>query len=224
MTAARYWRVRTKTNGGQNYVAIGEMEFREVPGGADQCVVGQSQSSGHYDNSNTYQPNNAVDNSTSTAWISTNGQINNVWVDNDIGSGGINVKEILEIAITAHGSWLTAAPRTGVIDYSDDRVDWVPHTSFTLAAWTVANQVQLITVGSTPEVFPPVEARVYGAQIEAWNTGPADTPAQIYAAQAEVWNTGPASTPAQIFGAQLEIWATSASLSTGGRRRRAVVC
>lgn len=144
MAAHRYWRLRTATQNdgafsGNLLVLLTEVEMRTSVGGADQCSGGTAIGQKGFATGTSEDPPSAFDNNTGTFW---QGWFNNT-ADNthprpcaigyDFGAG--NEKDIVEVGVSAHASYLTRTPRTFVVESSDDGVEWAFEWLVTCKTW-----------------------------------------------------------------------------------------
>ena len=117
----QYWRisildVETATTAS----AIGEVEMRATPSGADQCSGGAASADAVFGAG--LEADKAFDNSTTTLWSSTGkGNYNYAWLEYDFGS---NVS-VAEFTIRSrHDGFAYTTPERFYIQYSDDGTAW----------------------------------------------------------------------------------------------------
>lgn len=139
--AHRYWRVWvTANNGDATYTAIGELEFRATPGGADQTVFNATKAlSGGSGSANAgAEDHKAFNEATLTGWTRT--ATGTCYVGYDfqlIGSGAVSVQQVAIQAYTG-GSFVPGRfPQSGSIDWSDNNVNWTTAGTFSgQTGWT----------------------------------------------------------------------------------------
>lgn len=148
MAAHRYWRIRfLGQNGGSSsgnlLILIPEIEMRTSIGGTDQCAGGTAIGSNGYAAGSSEDPPSAFDNNSSTfyqGWFVATGsdasQYSPTWIGYDFGSG--NDKDIIEIGISAHSSFLSRTPRIFIVESSDDSVTWTFEWLSTPKTWSAA--------------------------------------------------------------------------------------
>lgn len=144
MAAHRYWRIRTLTQNGGGFssnllVLLTEVEMRVSIGGADQCTGGTAIGQNGFATGSGEDPASAFDNNTATWW---QGWVNNTadntrprpcFIGYDFGAG--NEKDIIEVGIAAHATYLDRTPRTFVVESSDDNVAWAFEWLSTPKTW-----------------------------------------------------------------------------------------
>lgn len=144
MAAHRYWRLHIAGQNGGSFsgallVLLTEVEMRTSVGGADQCTGGTAIGQPGYASAAAEDPPKAFDNNTGTWW---QGYFNNVTdtarprpcaIGYDFGAG--NEKDIVEIGISAHASYLDRTPRNVVVEASDDGTNWAFQWLITCKTW-----------------------------------------------------------------------------------------
>ena len=114
----KYWRVFVWSNNGSSAVAIGEMEMRATPGGADQCVGGTASASSELSGSfvASYAFN---DNGGTSFWVAATGT--GEWLAYQFTSPVV----VQEITLTSRSDgYTTDAPKAFCVQWSDDGVKW----------------------------------------------------------------------------------------------------
>ncbi len=130
MAAHRYWRLRTIAQNGGGFqsdelILLTEIEMRITSGGADQCTGGTAIGTDGYASGTSEDPPSAFDNNNSTFWQAFwNGGADawRTWIGYDFGAG--NEKDIMQLSVRAHASYLSRTPRIAVVESSDDAVTW----------------------------------------------------------------------------------------------------
>lgn len=125
-----YWRLAI--DGVQNSAvaaAVGEVEFRATPGGADLCSGGTATADAIF--SGSYPASNAFDNNDATLWSSTNkGSFNTAWLKYQFAAP----VSVAEVAVKARSDGFShTSPREIKVQWSDDNVVWT-------TAWSIENQ------------------------------------------------------------------------------------
>lgn len=132
--AYRYWRVNvSQNNGGTNYVAIAELEFRATIGGSDLTTptgaITAAASSGDANSGNAYYM--AFDDNLTNEWSSNALSIPQGWIRYDFGTP-IYIAEISMCANHATGEVHPQyAPLNFTVEGSNDLATWVTKKSVT---------------------------------------------------------------------------------------------
>jgi hypothetical protein len=132
--AYRYWRVNvTQNNGGTNYVAIAELEFRAVVGGPDLTTPaganGSAASSGDANSGNAYYM--AFDDNLTNEWTSNALATPQGWIRYDFGSP-VYISEISMCCNHATGEVHPQyAPMNFTVEGSNDLATWTTKKSVT---------------------------------------------------------------------------------------------
>lgn len=155
MATAKFWRIRAYSiqTTSYDYFTVGELEFREVAGGPSLVTGtnGAPVSSGDHNSSRAKE--NAFDADPNTAWTAPRYQI-----DTDsgwIGWGFDAPVEVNEVAIGAFNvSNQGEAIIKGVIECSDDGVDWLHVGLINATSWS---QGMVQTFATLPE---PLESTI----------------------------------------------------------------
>ena len=126
--SATYWRIRFPDgNFNASYLTIAEIEMRATEGGADQCSGGTATAS----TADASGPAaNAFENSTGGYWATTSGNAVNSWIRYQFPAP----VSVSEVAITSFTTF-REAPRSIVVEYSNDGSSWTTHFSRTCFAW-----------------------------------------------------------------------------------------
>lgn len=133
MAAHRYWRIQVITSG--SYSSIGEIQLRDVIGGANRIGSGTPSANSAY--SGTYPVTAAVDGNVATDWCSAGNDTTPNWWQYDFGAG--NAFDIVQVAITATTSGdASYTPTDFALAYSDNGTSWTAFYRFTTGAWSAA--------------------------------------------------------------------------------------
>lgn len=136
----RYWRISITGSNGGSYVGAGEVQFRTVAGGVNECVNGTGTSRSNFAG---LPPANAFDRNTSTEWASNNVGFPE-WLEYDLGSG-ISAS-ITEIAYLPRNLTPTTQSPTGFdVQYSDDNSSWTTLWSVSGITGWAANTWKVFT-------------------------------------------------------------------------------
>lgn len=148
MAAHRHWRLYiTATGGDPNYTQIAELELRAAIGGADQTGAGTASALTALSG---FEASKAVDNTTSSKWSTTVGNVTPTWIAYDFGAG--NDVDIVEVAVACAGTAFDArGPRVFDVEWSDDGSTWT-------TAWSV-NEPSLTYTSGVFSVFTSPAAR-----------------------------------------------------------------
>ena len=125
-----YWRIfALQSETWTSAVAIGEVEMRATPAGADQCAGGTAAADSEF--SGSFVAANAFDNSNTTVWSALDrGNYNWGWIRYQFASA----VEVAEVKIRArHDVAPTTSPEIFWVQHSDDGVTWT-------TAWDVLAQ------------------------------------------------------------------------------------
>lgn len=200
MAAHRYWRLRVTAHngggfGGELLTLLTEVEMRLTSGGADQCTGGTAIGQNGFATGSGEDPPSAFDNNTGTWW---QGSFNNTTdsarprpcaIGYDFGAG--NEKDIVEVGVSAHASYLTRTPRAFVVESSDDGVSWSFEWLVTCKTWASA------TMRSFPK--PTVQSanrywmvRSRRFEREVWNGNFSVAELKFYEAGVDVTSAGTA--------------------------------
>jgi hypothetical protein len=155
-SAARYWRVAVTEVNGSNAAGIATFQLRVSPGGADQTGSGTAFSrftaTGH-------GASDAFDANASTYWLSSTDP-SDYMLGYDFGSGG--GKNIVEVAIAAHPSDATTAPKTFYIQRSDDGLGWTDTMTLTnITGWTTGLTRYFESTGEVSGAAPTARPVVF---------------------------------------------------------------
>lgn len=136
MAAHRYWRVYFYSCQGSSIVTVHELEMFLTSGGVNQCTGGTPMSSSNYDWS--WEESKAFDGvkNTDISWASsTSYVVSGQWLGYDFGAG--NEKDITEFKMTSRQYSLEQSPRSFVLQFSDDNIEWFSlGTPFEVEAWS----------------------------------------------------------------------------------------
>lgn len=130
MASHRYWRIQSKlTQSGTNF-ALGEVQFRGTPGGADLATGGVPMASSTFAGSAAA---NAFDDNPATWWATLTNQHIDGWIGYDFGSA-VTIQEVVlsARADTSFGQ----APSRFYVAGSDDGVTWTDYKMHVPATWT----------------------------------------------------------------------------------------
>lgn len=160
MPQARYWRLRfDRTQGGVN-AAVGELQLRATPGGADWSSLGTPISSADFDINHVAAK--AFDGTAATRWAAPNGSAtrNNHWVGIALPAG--TTRDCAEIVYTSRSDCCTdQGIKEGCLEWSNNGWLW-------FRDWTLYN-VPTWTLGQTRTFTRPAPTnqpywRLYGMQ------------------------------------------------------------
>ena len=118
LQAHKYWRIFVWSNNGSSAVAIGEVEMRATPGGADQCVGGTASASSEL--SGSFPASNAFnDNGGTSFWVASTGT--GEWLAYQFATPVV----VQQIALTSRSDgYTTDAPKAFCVQWSDDGDKW----------------------------------------------------------------------------------------------------
>lgn len=132
MAAHRYWRLRGLHHNGGSFsgstlTLIIDIEMRDTVGGPDLTTVGQAigtEGFGTGGDGTTEDALRAFDDDPATFWqgVGAPDAATPPWIGQDFGAG--NEKEIVEIALTHHASYLTRTWDMIFVEWSDNGVNW----------------------------------------------------------------------------------------------------
>ncbi len=134
-----YWRVRFLTGNGSALLAVSELQMRATPGGADQCTGGTASASSVY---STFTADEAFDDDTSSSsfWAS-NFEVAGAWLRYQFATP----VEVQEIAIIERDTEPTQAPRSGVVEWSDDGLAWTTAWTWETYTWRGQSEGRVFT-------------------------------------------------------------------------------
>ena len=160
MGAHRYWRLYfDRTQGGVN-AAVGELQFRATPGGANWAGLGTPISSADFDVNHAAAK--AFDGTAATRWAAPNGSAtrNGHWVGIDLGAG--TTRDLAEIVLTARSDCCADQNlKEGRIEWSDNGWLWFRDwTLYNLPAWTLGETRTYTRPAPTNQPY----WRLYGLQ------------------------------------------------------------
>lgn len=148
MAAQPWWRVRILSTANDSYSGVDALAFRTAIGGANVAAGGTAIESTHFSG---FVAANAFDGNSSTYWESDNGGV----LPSYIGYHFAAAVDIIEVAITAHGTIPLLAPRTAEVQSSPDGVTWT-------TVWTFRGQEDW-TGGQTRAFADPARITPAGA-------------------------------------------------------------
>lgn len=138
MAAHRYWRLLFSAVGSGSAVAVGEVEFHAVGGGADQTGSGTASADSEYPDwvaGNAFADNGVAYTSTG-CWSSTNTSLPH-WLVYDFGSGNDVIVE--EYTLQAHdNAYQNELPAAWQFQYSDNAADWTTVDTQSGISWAVS--------------------------------------------------------------------------------------
>lgn len=132
----RYWRLDISENQSPSVtiVALGQLELRVTPGGAQAATGGTATASSEYDADNA--AGYAFDGLPAGAkyWATANGHTS-AWLQYDLGAG--NAKKIVQYALTARPAGnVDGTPKAWALQWSDDGSTWTnADTRVNQTAW-----------------------------------------------------------------------------------------
>ena len=137
-TPHRYWRVVTTASASGIYGAMAEVELHNTIGGSDLTVSGGPATSGAVHTTNVAA--NAIDNNTSTIWLSDGTSYATAWWQYDFAG---TPRAIVEISMTITSNCNSQAPTAFSLQYSDNNTTFVLSKSWTTTAWPAATTTRV---------------------------------------------------------------------------------
>lgn len=213
MVLARHWRIYNEAAQSGLNIALAEIQWRSVAGGADLTAPGgAATASSVYQNSATYDAAKAFDDVATTFWHTGQDLAVGSWIAYDFGAD----VEPVEVSIQVRHDIANQGVKDGQIQYSADGITWNELKYFRGLTWTNGST----NIVSIPLAVGTPNARIVAAAAEVLTAG--DARPRVAALAAEVLLLGTPKARAAAMAAEVLRSVADAPPPASGSRRKQI--